>query len=127
MSAGTFRLCKRVIVIATAMLVAISVVLQTSILLPLGVVIAALLLMRLCRRLTKEIMVDERIRRIDEKAATVAYRIFSIAMAIISLVFIMLRTSLPPEFSIIGTTLAYSVCTLMLIHLAFYSYYGSRL
>ena len=113
--------------VTTAMLVAVSVVLQTSILLPLGVIIAALLLMNVCRRLTKEIMVDERVRRIDEKAASAAYRVFSMVVAIIALALMMLKSSLAPEFSLIGTTLAYSVCALMLIHLAFYYYSGSRL
>ncbi len=127
MNTKTFKLCQRIIVVTVAMLVAVSVAFEAPILFPLGVVIAGLLLMSLCRRLTKEIMVDERVRRIDEKAASAAYRVFSILMAMIALTLIMFRTSLPPAFEIIGTTLAYSVCALMLIHLAFYSYYGSRL
>ena len=127
MSAGVFKLCKRIIVVAMALVVAMSIVRETSIFLPLGSVIVALLLLRLCRRFTKEIMMDERIRRIDEKAAALSYRAFSTAMAILALVFIMLRTNLPPEFSIIGTTMAYSVCALMLMHLAFYYYYEHRL
>ena len=127
MSAKTYRFCTLIIVIALAALIAWSILMEMPIFLPIGGVVVAMLLIRLCRRFTKEIMVDERIRRVNEKAAAVSYRIFSIAMAILGVGLIILRQSLPPTFSIVGETLVYSVCVLMLIHLTFYYYYGHKL
>ena len=127
MSAKSYRFCTLVIVVALAALIAWSVVMEMPVFLPIGGVVIALLLIRLCRRFTREIMVDERIHQINEKAAAISYRIFSIAMAILGVGFITLRQSLPPAFSIVGETLVYSVCALMLIHLAFYYYYGHKL
>ena len=72
-------------------------------------------------------MVDERTYQINEKAAAISYRIFSIAMAILGVGLIISRQSLPIEFTTIGETLVCSVCALMLIHMAFYYYYDHRL
>jgi uncharacterized membrane protein len=127
MSAKTYRFCTLLIVIALAAVIAWSVVMEMPVFLPIGGVVIALLLIRLCRRFTREIMVDERISRVNEKAAAISYRIFSIAMAILGVGLIVLRESLPPTFGVVGETLVYSVCVLMLIHLTFYYYYGHRL
>ena len=127
MSARTYRLCTLVTVIALAALIAWSIVMEMPVFLPIGGVVVALLLIRLCRRFTRVIMVDERIRQVNEKAAAISYRIFSIAMAILGVGLIALRQSLPSTFSIVGETLVYSVCVLMLMHLTFYYYYGHKL
>lgn len=127
MSAKTYRFCTLVIVIALAALIAWAVAMEMPVFLPIGGVVVALLLLRVCRHFTKEIMMDERINRVNEKAAAISYRIFSIAMAIVGVGLIILRQSLPPLFSVVGETLVYSVCVLMLIHLTFYYYYGHKL
>ena len=127
MSARTYRFCTLVIVIALAALIAWSILMEMPVFLPIGGVVVALLLIRLCRRFTRVIMVDERIRQVNEKAAAISYRIFSIAMAILGVGLIALRQSLPSTFSSVGETLVYSVCVLMLMHLTFYYYYGHKL
>jgi len=127
MNAKTYKLCTLATVFLLGALVAVSVAMEASIFLPLGGVVAALLLLRFCRRFTKETVADERTRLIYEKAAAIAFRVFSFGMAILALVVAMLRTRLPPEFSIVGQTAGYSVCVLMLIHLAFYYYYQHKL
>ncbi len=127
MSSKTYAMFTAVLSFLLAMFIAVSIIKQTSILLPLGGVIAAILLLRLCRRFVKEIMVDERTRRIDERASAASYRVFTIVMGILALVLIMLRTKLSFEYRIAAETIAYSVCALMLIHLAFRSYYRRKL
>ena len=127
MSAKTYRFCTLIIVIALAALIAWSILVGMPVFLPIVGVVVAMLLIGLCRRFTREIMVDERIRQVNEKAAAISYRISSIAMAILGVGLIILRQSLPPTFSIVGETLAYSVCVLMLIHLTFYYYYAHKL
>ncbi len=127
MSARTNRLCSLVIVFALAVFIAWSVNMEMPIFVPIAGFVVALLLIRLCRRFTREIMVDERLQKINEKASAISYRISTILMAIIGLVFITMRNTLPSELEIVGATLAYSVCAVMLIHLAFYYYYNNKL
>jgi len=127
MSAKTCRFFTQATVIALAAFIAWSVIMEMPVFLPVAGVVVALLLIRLFRRFTKQIMVDERLHRINEKAAAISYRIFSIVMAVTGVALITLRHSLPDTFSIVGETLAYSVCVFMLIHLVFYYYYGRKL
>ncbi len=131
MSAKTYRLWYMVIVFALAAFFAWSIIAEMPLYVPIvGVVVALLLmnlLMNLYRRLTKEIMVDERLHKINEKASATSYRISSVLMAIIGITFIVMRNTLPSEYEIVGLTLAYSVCVIMLIHLGFYYYYKSKL
>ncbi len=127
MSARINRICSLVIVLALAAFIGWSIISEMPVFVPIAGFVVALLLIRLCRRFTKEIMVDERIQKINERASATSYRISSILMAIVGIVFIAMRNSLPSEYEIVGSTLAYSVCAIMLIHLAFYSYYKNRL
>ena len=127
MSARTNRICSLAVVLALAAFIGWSIVSEMPIFVPIAGFVVALLLIRLCRRLTKEIMGDERIQKINEKASAISYRISSILMAIVGIVFITMRNSLPSEYEIVGSTLAYSACAIMLIHLASYSYYKNKL
>jgi uncharacterized membrane protein len=127
MSARTNRLCTLVIVIALAAFMAWSILMEKPLFVPIAGIVVALLLVDLCRRYTKEIMVDERVQKINEKASAISHRISSILMAIIGLVFIAVGNNLPSEYEIVGATLAYSVCAMLLIHLSLYYFYKSRL
>ena len=127
MSAKTYTFISRVVVVALAAFIAFSIILGMPVFVPIIGVVVALLLIRLCRRFTKEIMVDERLQTAGEKAAAISYRVFSIIMAALGLGFLTMKQILPPEFSIIGQTLAYSVCALMLLYMAFYYYYEKKL
>ncbi|MDD4876147.1 MAG: DUF2178 domain-containing protein [Dehalococcoidales bacterium] len=127
MSARTNKICSLVIGLALAVFMAWSIIMEMPIFMPITGFVVALLLMRLCRRFTKEIMADERVQKINDKASAISYRISSILMAIIGLIFITMRNTFPSEFEIVGSTLAYSVCASMLIHLAFYYYYKNKL
>lgn len=127
MSARTNRICTLVIVFTLAAFIAWSITREMPVFVPVGGFAVALLLIRLCRRFTREIMVDERLQTINEKASAMSYRVSSILLAIVSVSFISMRNTLPPGYEIIGSTMAYSACGIMLIHLAFYYYYKNRL
>ncbi|MFC1871509.1 DUF2178 domain-containing protein [Chloroflexota bacterium] len=127
MSAKTYTFFSRVIVVALAAFIASAVIIGMPVFVPIVGVIVALLLRRLCRRFTKEIMVDERLQTAGEKAAAISYRVFSIVMAVLGVGSLTMKEILPPEFSIIGQTLVYSVCALMLLYMAFYYYYEKKL
>jgi uncharacterized membrane protein len=93
---------------------------------PFAGIAAAVLLKYFFRRSTHETLADERLISIHYRAVSVTYRIFTIFIAILGFVFILLRNSLPEEFSIIGGTLAFSACAIMLIHLSLYYYFAAR-
>jgi uncharacterized membrane protein len=127
MSTKTYRLCTLVIVLTLAAFFGWSIIRGIPVFIPVTGFIVALLLMMICRRFTKEVLVDERLHKIDEKASVISHRISSILMALIGLVFIAMRNTLPSEFEIVGLTLAYTVCTVTLMHLAFSYYYQNQL
>jgi uncharacterized membrane protein len=127
MSTKTYRLCTLVIVLTLAAFFGWSIIRGIPVFIPITGFIVALLLMMICRRFTKEVLVDERLHKIDEKASVISHRISSILMALIGLVFIAMRNTLPSEFEIVGLTLAYTVCTVTLMHLAFSYYYQNQL
>ena len=80
-----------------------------------GVAIA-LVISYTCRRFVKEILTDERNKKIDERATVLSYRIYTIGVAVFALVVLLLRSSLPSWLSLAGETLAYALCGLMLLH-----------
>lgn len=127
MSARTNRFITLIIVLALATFVAWSIIAEMPLFVPIAGFIIALLLISVCRRFTREIMVDERLQMINQRASAMSYRISTILLAIIGIIFIAIRNVLPSDFEIIGSTLAYSVCIIMLVHLAFYSFYKNRL
>jgi uncharacterized membrane protein len=127
MSSSTYSTIMRVIAAGLGMLVAASIVAELPLYIPVIAIMIALVAAGILRRRVKDIMVDERNIRIYELATGMAYRIFTVAAAAISMAAMTLRSSLPEWAFIAGQTIAYSVIIMMLIHLAFTSYYSKKL
>ena len=127
MTARTYSVIMRVVVVALAAFVAVSVVVEMPFHFALAGVMVALVAAIIVRRFVREIMADERNRRIEEKAASVSYRVYTVVTASIALIVMLLRSSLPEWAGIAARTMAFSVCGLMLLHLAVTRYYGTRL
>ncbi len=127
MSAKTYENLMRVIALGLGMLIAFSIIAELPVYVPLVAVMLALVVTTLTRRLVREVMSDERNRRINEQATALTYRIFTIATAMIVLVAIMLRSSLPDWVFIAGQALAYALVALMLLHLAVTWYFEKKL
>ena len=127
MSAKTYETLMRVMAFALGMLIAFSIITELPLFVPLVALMLALVIATLIRRSVREVMSDERNRRIDEKATALTYRIFTVATAAVVLIAIMLRSSLPDWVFIAGQALAYALCALMLLHLAVTRYYEKRL
>jgi uncharacterized membrane protein len=72
-------------------------------------------------------MADERNQRINEKATALTYRIIAVVTAAVVLIATLLRSGLPEWVFIAGQALAYSLCALMLLHLAVTKYYEKKL
>jgi uncharacterized membrane protein len=80
----------------------------------------------LCRRRVTEVMEDELIHRIAEKASYQTLRVSLVAMAVIGAVLVTLSKNSCAECKQIGLTLAFSVCAMLILHIFFYSYYSTK-
>ncbi len=99
--------------------VAIAIV-SNNIVLALAGISIGLLFIFLMKKTTKAVLVDERIQIISGKAAWFTYRIATVVMAFMSLIFIIVgRKTTPPQSSIemLGITFSY----ITLFNLALYS------
>ena len=127
MNASQYSTIIRVIATALAAVIAVAIVLELPLYIPLLAIMVALVISSILRRQVREIMADERNQRIQERAMSWSYRVYTIAGAAVSLIAIMLRSRFPDWAGIAGETLAYSICALMLIHLAFSYYFSKKL
>ena len=116
----------RILVVAIMATLTVWAVAQGNALIPIPVFIAAMVILLLFRRGVKEIVVDERIYSIAEKASLIALRIFGIAAAIIGATLVALGWDSSSDLYKIGLTLAYSVCGLMVIYYIAYIYYNRK-
>lgn len=114
--------------IIVAMFVAIVVGLSVSIgnILPaiLGIVIGAMV-SYIYKKSTNEIVEDERITKVSEKASRIAIVVFSISIALIGLFLITLRNAYP-DYIQAGYTLSYSSVALLILYYIFYGYYNKK-
>ncbi len=95
-------------------------------LLPFAAVVAGMALKYLCRRRVTDVMEDELIYRIAEKASYQTLRVSLVAMAVIGAVLVTLSKSGPAALEQIGLTLAFSVCAMLILHIFFYGYYSTK-
>jgi uncharacterized membrane protein len=95
-------------------------------LLPLAAVVVGMALKYLCRRRVTEVIEDELIYRISEKASYQTLRVSLVAMAIIAGIFIALSKNGPAALEQIGLTLAFVVCALLIVHILFHGYYSRK-
>ena len=82
---------------------------------------AGIVMLYLGRRRVTEVIEDERIYRISEKASRNTIQVFGIAIALFGATLIALRASMQ-----IALTLAYSAIALVLLYMVFYAYYSRR-
>jgi len=116
-----FTLCGIVITAALGALVAWSINAGNPVLPVVGLTVAVLLLY-LCKKRVTEVVEDERIYRIGGKAAKAALNVFAIGAVYLGLVLIILEG----RYSQAGTALVHAGCTLLILYVAFYGYYSTR-
>lgn len=83
-------------------------------------------LMYLLKRRVDEIVEDERIYRMGEKASYAAFKVFVMAIAVIGVVFVALSRGVDPVFEQTGYTLLISMAALMGLYMLFYGYYSRK-
>lgn len=124
MNRKTYTLCVALITAAIVALVGWSIFVG-SVVLPAVAVVAGMALSYICRSRVTEVIEDERIYRISEKASRRTFQIFTSSSAVIGLVLILLRDTYP-QFRQAGFTLAYAACALLILYNIFYGYYSRK-
>ena len=79
----------------------------------------------ICNKKMTDVVNDEMVYRMSEKASRRVVQIFTPAIAIIGLVFITLKDYYPDLYTI-GLVLAYSACGILVLYMLFYSYYSRK-
>ena len=125
MSLKTFTRIRISILIVMVGLISWAIV-SANIWIPVPVVIAAVVVMLLLRRRVREVVVDERVYSIAEKASLVALRVFGIIAAVIGITLVALGWQSASDLYKIGLTLAYSSCGLLVIYYIAYLYYNRK-
>jgi len=126
MTKRMYTICIAVISIVLGIIVALSVTTGNAVV-PVVAVAVAIGLAYLCRKVTREITEDERTHYIHERASANTMQFLVPAMGLAAIVLLALKENLSLELAFLGEALAYSVCALLAVYLAFYSYFGRKL
>jgi uncharacterized membrane protein len=77
------------------------------------------------KKTTTELLEDERITKVSEKASRIAIVVFSITIALIGMFLIILK-SVYSDYTQAGFTLSYSSVALLALYYIFYGYYNKK-
>ena len=125
MKGKTLRVSTAAIAVVLAIVVGWSIVTQNFIV-PIIAIVLAIGLSYFLRRRTKEVTRDERTSLLYEKAAGATIRTCVPVAGVGAVIIIALQDHLPDDMVSAAYTLAYTACVLLLVHLAFYSYYSRK-
>jgi len=126
MTAKAFRLSTLAMIVLLGALIIWTILADMPVYIPIICIVGAMVIKYILRRRTTETLVDERLQNIGSRAITVSYRVLNVVMALIGLVFIIFKDSLPYEFGIIGATLAFSVCAMLIVQVSLYYIFAAR-
>jgi uncharacterized membrane protein len=82
--------------------------------------------MYVLKRRVDEIIEDERIYRIGEKASYAVFKVFVTAIAVIGVVLVAMSRGIDPAFEQAGYTLLASTSVLLVLYMLFYGYYSRK-
>ena len=125
MTGKTLRISTAVISVVLALVVGWAITADNFVV-PIVAVVLAIGLSYLLRRATKDVTRDERTALLYEKAAGATIRFCVPLAAFVGIILFALRERLSAELVSAGYVLAYVACVLLLVHLAFYSYYSRK-
>jgi len=120
MNRKRFAMCGAIITAAIGAIVGYSVYTH-NFMLPFIAVTAGILILHLLRRKVDEVIEDERIYRISDRASRRTLQVFGMGTALVGTTLICLG-----RYSEIGYTLNMSVCILIILYLIFYGFYSRR-
>ena len=119
-----YQILRIVVAIFVATVVGLSAIFGTFLPAILAVVIGAMI-SYIYKKSTLEILEDERIVKVSEKASKIAMVVFSISIAFMGMFLIILRDDYP-DLTQAGFTLSYAAVALLGLYYIFYWYYDKR-
>lgn len=119
-----YQILRIVVAIFVATVVGLSAIFGTFLPAILAVVIGAMI-SYIYKKSTLEILEDERIVKVSEKASKIAMVVFSISIAFMGMFLIILRDEYP-DLTQAGFTLSYAAVALLGLYYIFYWYYEKR-
>jgi uncharacterized membrane protein len=126
MSYKTFRIWQLVLTVVIAIVIAVSVVIGNAII-PIPAVILGMLILIILKRSVKEVVEDERVYTIAEKASRLTLQIVGIAMAVVGATLLAISRGGSSMLAQIGFALAYATGGLLVIYYIAYIYYDRKL
>jgi len=119
-----YQILRIIVAIFVGTVVGLSVTIGTILPAILAIIIGAMI-SYIYKKNTDEILEDERITKVSEKASRIAIVLFSISIAFIGMFLIMLRNEYP-DFTQAGFTLSYAAVALLTLYYIFYWYYNKK-
>lgn len=119
-----YQILRIVVAIFVATVVGLSAIFGTFLPAILAVVIGAMI-SYIYKKSTLEILEDERIVKVSEKASKIVMVVFSISIAFMGMFLIILRDEYP-DLTQAGFTLSYAAVALLGLYYIFYWYYDKR-
>jgi len=119
-----YQILRISVAIFVAIVVGLSVTIGTILPAILAIVIGAMV-SYIYKKSTDEILEDERITKVSEKASRISIVVFSISIALIGMFLIILRNEYP-DFTQAGFTLSYASVALLTLYYIFYGYYNKK-
>ncbi len=126
MSKKIYTLCRVLITAAIGITVGISV-LTDIVVLPLAAVFIGMGLLYLCRKNVKDVIADERVYRISERASRLTIAVFGPVAAVVTTVLLVLSNGAYPGLKPVAYTMAYLVSVLSVLYAVFYIYYERKI
>jgi uncharacterized membrane protein len=119
-----YQILRIIVAIFVGTVVALSATIGTFLPAILAIVIGAMI-SYIYKKSTDEILEDERITKVSEKASRIAIVVFSVSIAFIGMFLIILRNEYP-DYTQAGFTLSYAAVALLAIYYIFYGYYNKK-
>ena len=118
-----FKIYWFIITITIGFLIGISIIFG-EIIISAGVVVIGLILLYALKSRVKQVIEDERVYRISEKASRRTIQTVGTTTALLGLIIIVLSRSGYLDLSEVGFSLAYFATFLLLVYMIFYGYYS---
>ncbi len=119
-----YQILRIIVAIFVGTVVALSVTIGTFLPAILAIVIGAMI-SYIYKKNTDEILEDERITKVSEKASRIAIVVFSVSIAFIGMFLIILRNEYP-GYTQAGFTLSYAAVAILMLYYMFYGYYNKK-
>lgn len=125
MDSNTYSRYSMMIIMLTSAIVGSSIVVGNSVVPPFTI-IAGMGAMILLKQQVDDVMVDERLYTIAQKAAWRTLQVGTVGLAILSGILTGLGKGAYPEALVPGLTLSFATCGLLLVYIVFQHHYSSK-